>query len=258
MTAPDYISPIVGYRVWQWDGTGLKSLNGEAWFPNRPIAAACNAVTPRTIVDGAKGAHNTKDVPRAHCTCGIYAARSFAHLQMMGYWRYGIRGEVNLWGAVVEHELGWRAQFAYPKALYLSHDAIPFTIATIQSRLKTLIAYGAKIFIADAKADIRLWTNDSGYDSAGLDYLLKTSKQYYERCRQERTLKKGDRVALIAGGIGVVEKADDNDVHVALGKACGLKIPRDQVVWNQQNIRWEASLAGIFQERRKNRPEKKS
>ena len=31
MTVPDYISPIVGYRVWQWDATGLRSLNGENW-----------------------------------------------------------------------------------------------------------------------------------------------------------------------------------------------------------------------------------
>jgi hypothetical protein len=30
---PDYISPVVGYRVWQWNAAGLKSLNGElaAW-----------------------------------------------------------------------------------------------------------------------------------------------------------------------------------------------------------------------------------
>jgi hypothetical protein len=37
----------------------------------------------------------------------------------MGYQRYGICGEVYLWGRLVEHELGWRAQFAYPKTLFL-------------------------------------------------------------------------------------------------------------------------------------------
>ncbi len=33
MTAPDYISLVVGYRVWQWDATGLASLNGFKWRP---------------------------------------------------------------------------------------------------------------------------------------------------------------------------------------------------------------------------------
>jgi hypothetical protein len=30
MTVPDYISPVVGYRVRQWDATGLRSLNTVA------------------------------------------------------------------------------------------------------------------------------------------------------------------------------------------------------------------------------------
>jgi hypothetical protein len=28
MSIPDYISPIIGYRVWKWEKTGLKSLCG--------------------------------------------------------------------------------------------------------------------------------------------------------------------------------------------------------------------------------------
>jgi len=34
-------------------------------------------------------------------------------------YRGGIYGEVYLWGRVVEHPAGWRAQFAYPKTLKL-------------------------------------------------------------------------------------------------------------------------------------------
>ena len=26
MTVPDYLSPIIGYRVWRWNAAGLKSL----------------------------------------------------------------------------------------------------------------------------------------------------------------------------------------------------------------------------------------
>jgi len=249
MTAPDYVSPIVGYRVWLCDGGGLKSLTGEPWFPNRPIVAACNAITVGTIANGTRGAHNPKDAPQAQCTCGVYAAKSLAHLRSAGYWRYGIRGEVNLWGTVEEHELGWRAQFAYPKVLFLPHDTLPLTFAAMQSRLKALIVYGVDIFIAGPKEGIPMWTKDSGYDSAGLDYLLKRSKQYCDRRRQEQILKTGDRVALLALGIGVVEQVDGNDVHLMLGNRHRLKISRKHVAWDRQNTRWEMRLAAVFQER---------
>jgi hypothetical protein len=243
--APDYISAIVGYRVWRWEATGLQSLNGEPWFPNRPFVASCRALTLETVV-GTEAAHKMNDVPQAKCTCGVYATKGLDHLRETQYWRQGIHGKVNLWGTVVEHELGWRAPCAYPKALFLPRDRLPFSLAAIQSRLKTLIAYRAEIFVADPNGNIPLWANDSGYDSAGLDYLIKTSKQYYDRCRQERTLKKGDRVALRRVGIAVVEQVDDKDLQVVLRKKYVLKIPRNHVVWDQQNMRWEASPCRFF------------
>ena len=39
MSIPDYISPIIGYRVWKWEKTGLKSLCGERWKPSQLLAA---------------------------------------------------------------------------------------------------------------------------------------------------------------------------------------------------------------------------
>lgn len=186
------------------------------------------------------------DVPQEKCTCGVYATKNLDHLRETQYWRHGIHGKVTLWGTLVEHELGWRAQCAYPKALFLPRDRLPFSLAAIQSRLKTLIAYRAEIFVADPNGNIPLWANDSGYDSAGLDYLIETSKQYYDRRRQERTLKKGDRVALRCVGIAVVEQVDDKDLQVVLRKKYVLKIPRNHVAWDQQNMRWEASLASFL------------
>jgi hypothetical protein len=41
MIIPDYISPIVGHRTWQWDDLGLKSLNGERWVPGQALEAVC-------------------------------------------------------------------------------------------------------------------------------------------------------------------------------------------------------------------------
>ena len=169
MNSPDYISPIVGYRVWQWDAAGLRSLNGEPWPSGRPLAAGCGAAARGIIVGRAEAVRGAHEAPHSDCTCGIYAAKNIEHLRQSGYERYGIHGEVNLWGTVVEHKLGWRAQFAYPKSLFLPPDALPFTLAGIQARLKTLTAYRIDVFIADRKRDIPLSAKDSGFDPAGLD-----------------------------------------------------------------------------------------
>jgi hypothetical protein len=115
---PDYISPIIGHRIWRWDAAGLRSLNGKRWSPRQPVAAKC----------GAGNAHDADEPPHLECTCGVYAAKNIEHLRQLGYEGRGIRGEVHLWGTVVEHELGWRAQFAYPKSLVLLRNRIVLRI----------------------------------------------------------------------------------------------------------------------------------
>lgn len=239
MHIPDYISPIVGYRVWRWNATGLKSLNGEPWPPGRPLVAGCRAAARGTMVGHTKAVHDAREPPHSDCTCGVYAAKSLEHLRRFGYEERGILGEVYLWGTVVEHKLGWRAQFAYPKSLFLPPDELPFALVEIAARLKTLIAFGADIFILGDHESIRLWQRGSGFDSAGLDYLLKTRTEYYIRRQRERTLKKGDRVAVLGGGIAVVEQTDDKEALVVLGTRDVLRIAREAIVWNQQNMRWE-------------------
>jgi hypothetical protein len=239
MNIPDYISPVIGYRVWRWNATGLNSLNGEPWLPGRRLAAGCRAAARRTIVGGAEAVHGAHDPPHSDCTCGVYAAKNLEHLRQFGYEGRGIHGEVYLWGTVVEHKLGWRAQFAYPKSLFLPPAAIPFTLTEIDSRLKTLIAFGADIFIIGEHGSIRFWKNGSGFDAAGLDYLIKTRREYYVRRQRERTLKKGDRVAVLGRGIAVVEQAGNKEALVVLGNRLVLRIARKDIVLNQQNMRWE-------------------
>jgi hypothetical protein len=83
---------------------------------------------------------------------------------------------VYLWGRVVEHERGWRAEFAYPKALFLVPATIPFSLSQIDARLKTLTVFGIDIFILDDRERVALWRNGSGYDAPGLDYLINSRK----------------------------------------------------------------------------------
>ena len=168
MNIPNYISPVVGYRIWQWNATGLMSLNGEPWLPGRPLAAECRVAARGTDVGDAKAVHGAHELPHSNCTCGVYAAKNLGHLRQFGYEGRGIKGEVHLWGTVIEHRLGYRAQFAYPKSLFLSPKSIPFTLTEMDSRLRTLIAFGADIFIVGDHESIRFWSNESGFDAAGI------------------------------------------------------------------------------------------
>ena len=234
MKIPDYISPVVAYRVWRWKETGLQSLNGEPWLPGQHLEARCRvAPAARHMGEAAN------EVPHRKCTCGIYAAKNSEHLRQIGYADGGICGEVYLWGTVVEHELGWRSQFAYPKSLSLPLSLLPFTLAELNARLLALIAFGIDIFVLQNGESMRLWKHGQGYDTDGLDYIISIRREHYIRQQQERTLRKGDRVALLGHGIAVIEQIDSQDIVLVLGNKLELRIARKDIVFNQHNRRWE-------------------
>jgi hypothetical protein len=236
---PDYISPVVGYRVWQWDADGLKSLNGEVWFPRQQLSAICKADASGRISGLKNAAHRASELPYFKCTCGIYAARTVEHIRQWGYGKFAVQGEVYLWGRVVEHERGWRAEFAYPKSFLLVLNMLPFLLSQLHARLKSLIAFGTDIFILRDGGRVPLWRNGSGYDATGVDYLINWRKGYYVRHGSDRTLRKGDRVALVGRGIAVVEETDDKNVGLVLGNKQTLRVARKDIALNEHNMRWE-------------------
>jgi hypothetical protein len=229
---PDLISPIIGHRVWRWDAAGLRSLNGKRWSPRQPVAAKC----------GAGNAHDAHDPPRLDCTCGVYASKTREHLRGTGYERVGIRGEVHLWGTVVEHEFGYRSEFAYPKTLFLPPDLIPSDASEMEARLGALAAYDIDIFMLGGGRKIPLCRKGSGFDAAGLDYLIGKRTEYYARRQRDRALMKGDRVAVLGRGIAEVEHADETEVEALLRNKTMLRMRRKDIAWNRQNIRWEAKV----------------
>lgn len=224
----------MGHRVWRWVETGLKSLNGEPWFPGQHLEARCRvAPTARHIAEAAN------EVPHRNCTCGLYAAKNLEHLRQLGYASYGVCGEVYLWGIVVEHRFGWRAQFAYPKNLILPLSLLPFTLAELNVRLFALTEFGIDIFVLHNRESIRLWKHGQGYDTNGLDYVISLRGEHYLRQQEERKLKKGDRVALLRRGIAVVEQADEKEAVVVMGSGDAFRIARKDIVMSQRNLRWE-------------------
>ena len=179
MDVPDYVSPIIGYRCWWWNGSRLLSLNDQPWPPGYPLIARCSSEHLASIgfqreflrLHYKEGPHQA---PQTDCTCGIYALKADG----AGGWPF-IKGEVYLWGTVVEHSHGYRAQFAYPKRLVVSapYDFLldggrgSFSVEEVRSRLESLTKYRADIFLANG---IRVWTASSGYNPAGIKSLCES------------------------------------------------------------------------------------
>lgn len=103
---------IVAYRDFDigydsWDNVWLKSRNGAIWPGYAPMVATCGT-------DLLKLKH---DAPKKECECGIYAFDDPKHKNLQAQaiaW-----GEVALYGEVFICETGYRAEYAYPKTIFL-------------------------------------------------------------------------------------------------------------------------------------------
>ena len=278
---PDYLSPIVAYRTWQWDAEGLKSLNNDLWIPGEAKKATCKVIAPCTRKawqwDEAAGEWVTcsHEAPVDGCSCGVYAAKSYEHLASIGYLGQGPHGEVHLWGRVWDHRLGYRAQYAYPKNIIIPQDMIPFKMQDMESRLMSLTAYNVDLFIqcqqlhyplpdcpivsADVEdrnfspgqpGNLLLWSKATGnYEPDAVDWLLSERKKWYTYRAEEVALKVGDRVSVLGVGIGLVLAISRETPSIA-DKVCirmfnaDLKVPYNSVVWNDRNFRWETNGRG--------------
>lgn len=122
--APDYMEPLVAWRVWS-----IHPAEGEArlrslvhtdclWEPGRARGADCQA----TLSGGLSRPHRA---PHPDCVCGIHAftdrGAAIAALGDTGDDPDGalVVGRVRVWGRVVVCEHGYRAEWAYPDALWV-------------------------------------------------------------------------------------------------------------------------------------------
>lgn len=129
---PDYIEPIVAWRAFLYSPEDwiLRSINERIPLTPRVRTRACCAVVGSRFVAGFLG-HGT--APEPDCTCGFYAMKNLdgpAWLirDCMEAGRFHSRcglisdfcpalSQVYLWGKMIEHELGYRAEFCYPKTI---------------------------------------------------------------------------------------------------------------------------------------------
>jgi hypothetical protein len=128
--------PIDGWRVWRvtwglcglvsgptvvtrWpdgvtgNGPELRSLASDSdWVPRKENRARCDA--------GAR----LHTAPAVNCFCGFWAYRdreAAEKILLFSGQPYLVLGRVKLWGDIVEHEHGYRAEYAYPYEIHVPY-----------------------------------------------------------------------------------------------------------------------------------------
>ena len=102
--------PVVAWRAWNLGSVrGVPHLtpvgaDRRPWPPGRPAEASCIRSSRHRA-------------PSPGCTCGLHGVK---RVELLRRTRGPVAiGTAAFWGLVVEHELGYRAEFAYPRSLRL-------------------------------------------------------------------------------------------------------------------------------------------
>jgi len=100
--------PVRAWRIWRVDDGALASpIYGDRWEPGAAFVADCRE----------------HERPTGECGCGIYAVTTRERALEWAEWARSalpfrvVLGRVSLWGRVLPHTLGYRAERAYPYEL---------------------------------------------------------------------------------------------------------------------------------------------
>lgn len=139
---PDGIEPLVGWRYWRAGEGWLCSLNKfKTWPAGRPLRAQC----PLAMDHG--------PLPGEQCGCGIYAAIDLPTLKELVQPDLEsplVVGEVSLWGKVIPAELGFRAELASPRRLWVVNDSVATPEGPADASLALAARYGIPVEPCDA------------------------------------------------------------------------------------------------------------
>jgi len=129
--APDFIEPVVGWRLWhvaERDGALrlVSPLYRTTWPTRRELVACCRRGMESGLSLYWPGIRRHPP-PHPGCRCGIYGSQTPAQAAMYlsGFFKqredvvHRVLGTVSLWGTVVECERGWRASHAYPRQIHV-------------------------------------------------------------------------------------------------------------------------------------------
>lgn len=138
---PDSTEPIVGWRRWHVRQEGTQAwlapmFQGESVWPVRhPMRAVCGK--PQRFHESARPVGIAP-----HCDCGIHA---YHHPWQMSVAAPFVMGSVFLWGRVFCHQHGYRAEYAYPKELWV-HESLDAEI------VRSLGEYGVPVHVIKSQS----------------------------------------------------------------------------------------------------------
>jgi hypothetical protein len=243
--APDYVEPFRAYRAWKFEDDQLQSLNGVAWEPRQAMVASCgsNASLIKQHLS-----------PHTDCTCGIYAGKNLEHLVDINYAQMGIHGEVDLWGTILECELGYRAQYAYPRYFVIPPELLA-NFHRAEFRLALLAQFEVDIYVA-AEATVSrnmekimlLPKGQSMFSAEGVDRLTANVQRVYEYMGEQakRTPEVGDRLHIKEHGISVITEVTADWVCAMLYTTTICRVLRKEVRWNVENFRLECNPSSFY------------
>jgi hypothetical protein len=111
--APDYVGTLTMWRGWTINDGKLWALGVSiGWEPRKAAKAICRQ----------GGTHHS---PEKRCSCGYWGFKTMELLQeaLLPYMNeVRVIGSVEIWGKIIECENGFRAEYAYPKELWLLED----------------------------------------------------------------------------------------------------------------------------------------
>jgi hypothetical protein len=157
---PDFVEPLLAWRAWRvWTPSSRDSNSCPAlcsvvqdtpWMPRKRFSAE------HSFDLGAK----CRGFLAPDCSCGIYAFKdpleAFVYLiklrdRLLSMAVEVALGTVNLWGRVVECELGYRAQYAYPQHVYL-----PASFARFLPKVQLTFGVTAGVYVSACEEEISL------------------------------------------------------------------------------------------------------
>jgi len=136
---PDGFVPIIAWRAWVLTPEGLlgsvpsmpNRTSFAIWRPGEVLVARCihlerNRKPPTRWYDVVHPAG--EPIPAKNCSCGLYGMKDSTNPVAP------VVGQVQLWGHIIEHEAGYRAQFGKVHALESLELAEKYGVPTIEPR----------------------------------------------------------------------------------------------------------------------------
>ena len=175
---PDFVQPLIGWRAWKvwaplpgFDSCPVFSsvVLDTPWTPGRRFSAE------HSFDLGAK----CQGLLNLDCSCGVYAfldpLRAFVYLmkvrdRLLGMSVEVALGSVSLWGRVVECEMGYKAQYAYPSHIYL-----PASFARFLPNVNSAFGVPAGIYASACQDELSLKFSSGSAGKAPRELQLKNT-----------------------------------------------------------------------------------